>query len=153
MFDCASVALCKTFWNFINTIMRHGYRSYGYRYFKWCQIQVQLTVFFRRDMGDMFKPAMIAIRELKLPMLKHSRAVSIQYSTTRTRCFFFACYKTVELFLIKYRILWNRITKFILQRKWIIYFHYVTFDGKIYFLQLLYIKEIAFYAGHVHIFR
>lgn len=153
MFDCASVAICKTFWNFINTIMRHGYCSYGYRYLKWRQIQVQLTVFFRRDMGDMFKPAMIAIRELKLPMLKHSRAVSIQYSTTRTRCFFFACYKTVGTFLIKYRILWNRITKFILQRKGIIYFHYVTFDGKIYFLKLLYIKKIAFYVGHVHIFR
>lgn len=50
-----------------------------------------LTVFFKRDIGDMLRPAMIAIKELKLPMLKHSRAVSIQYSTTRTRCFFFAC--------------------------------------------------------------
>lgn len=54
---------------------------------------MRLTVFFRRDIGDMFKPAMIAIRELKLPMLKHSRAVSIQYSITRTRCFFFGCWK------------------------------------------------------------
>lgn len=53
-----------------------------------------LTVFFNRDIGDIFRPAMIAISELKLPILKHSRAVSIQYSTTRTRCFFFACCDT-----------------------------------------------------------
>jgi len=46
---------------------------------------------------------MIAIKELKLPMLKHSRAVSIQYSTTRTRCFFFACWKSREKFLIMKR--------------------------------------------------
>ena len=127
--------------------MRHGYCNYGYRYLKWRQIRVQLTVFFRRDMGDMFKPAMIAIRELKLPMLKHSRAVSIQYSTTRTRCFFFACYKTVELFLIKYRISWNWITKFILQRKGIIYFDYVTFDGKICFLKFTLYQIDCFLCG------
>lgn len=32
---------------------------------------------------------MMAIRLLKLPMLKLSSAVSIQYSMMRTRCFFF----------------------------------------------------------------
>lgn len=37
----------------------------------------------------MLRPAMMAINELKLPMLKHSRATSIQYSITLTRCFFF----------------------------------------------------------------
>lgn len=50
--------------------------------------EVERTVFFRRDIGDMFRPAMMAIRLLKLPMLKLSRAVSIQYSMMRTRCFF-----------------------------------------------------------------
>ena len=56
-----------------------------------------LTVFFSRDIGDMFNPAIIAMRELKLPMLKHSLAVSIQYSITRTRCFFLTCCKNKEL--------------------------------------------------------
>jgi len=61
----------------------------------WKEIYVFcLTVFFKRDIGDILRPAMIAIKELKLPMLKHSRAVSIQYSMTRTRCFFFACWKS-----------------------------------------------------------
>lgn len=32
---------------------------------------------------------MMAMRELKLPMLKHSRATSMKNSTTRARCFFF----------------------------------------------------------------
>lgn len=50
-----------------------------------------LTVFLSLDMGDMLRPAMIAIRELKLPMLKHSRAASIQYSMTLTRSFFLTC--------------------------------------------------------------
>lgn len=39
----------------------------------------------------MFSPAMMAISELKLPTLKHSRAVSIQNSMIFTRCFFFEC--------------------------------------------------------------
>jgi hypothetical protein len=51
----------------------------------------ELTVFFNLDMGDMLRPAMIAMRELKLPMLKHSRAASIQYSITFTRSFFLTC--------------------------------------------------------------
>jgi hypothetical protein len=33
----------------------------------------------------------MAMRELKFPMLKHSRAVSIQYSITFTRSFFLTC--------------------------------------------------------------
>lgn len=48
-----------------------------------------LTVFLSLATGDIFKPAMMAIKELKLPMLKHSLAASIQYSTTRTLLFFF----------------------------------------------------------------
>lgn len=51
------------------------------------------TVFFNREMGDMLRPAMIAIRLLKLPMLNDSRAVSIQNSINLARCFFFGCYK------------------------------------------------------------
>lgn len=51
------------------------------------------TVFFNLATGDIFNPAMIAISELKFPILKHSLAVSIQYSITRTRCFFFTCCK------------------------------------------------------------
>lgn len=47
-----------------------------------------LTVFLSLPIGARFRPAIMAIRLLKLPMLKHSRAVSIQYSIMRTRCFF-----------------------------------------------------------------
>lgn len=52
----------------------------------------KVTVFLRRDTGDILRPAMMAINELKLPMLKHSRATSIQYSITLTRCFFLTFY-------------------------------------------------------------
>lgn len=55
-----------------------------------------LTVFLSLERGDMLSPAMMAINELKLPMLKHSRAVSIQNSTTLTRCFFLACWKPIS---------------------------------------------------------
>lgn len=50
------------------------------------------TVFLSLLIGDMFSPAMMAISELKLPTLKHSRAVSIQNSMVFTRCFFFECW-------------------------------------------------------------
>lgn len=52
-----------------------------------------LTVFFNLEIGDMLRPAMIAIRLLKLPILNDSRAVSIQNSIILARCFFFGCYK------------------------------------------------------------
>ena len=47
----------------------------------------------------MLSPAMIAISELKLPMLKHSLATSIQYSITLMRCFFFTFYIVPKEFL------------------------------------------------------
>lgn len=59
-----------------------------------------LTVFLSLERGDMLSPAMMAIKELKLPMLKHSRAVSIQNSTTLTRCFFLACWKPISPLII-----------------------------------------------------
>lgn len=51
-------------------------------------MQNRFTVFLRRETGDILRPAIIAMRELKFPMLKHSRATSIQYSITLTLCFF-----------------------------------------------------------------
>ena len=52
-----------------------------------------LTVFFNLDTHVIFIPAMIAIKELKLPMLMHSFATSTKYSMIRTRFFFFKCCK------------------------------------------------------------
>lgn len=87
-------------------------------------------VFFKRDTGLMFIPAvegdefqtvimpqhtrrshtsqtvdsqMMAIRELKLPMLKHSLATSMKNSITWALCFFFAGLKKVTFFC-KYRL-------------------------------------------------
>uniref|UniRef100_A0A8W7PT00 Uncharacterized protein n=1 Tax=Anopheles coluzzii TaxID=1518534 RepID=A0A8W7PT00_ANOCL len=45
----------------------------------------ELTVFFNRPIGPPVSVAMMAIRLLKLPRLKHSRPVSIQNSTARAR--------------------------------------------------------------------
>lgn len=53
--------------------------------------QCSRTVFFSLEIGDMLRPAIIAIKLLKLPILNDSRAVSIQNSIIRTRCFFFGC--------------------------------------------------------------
>lgn len=40
---------------------------------------------------------MMAMRELKLPMLKHSRATSMKNSMTRALCFFFTgCRRTLK---------------------------------------------------------
>lgn len=39
----------------------------------------------------------MAIRLLKLPMLNDSRAVSIQNSMIRARCFFLGCWKSNEI--------------------------------------------------------
>lgn len=66
-------------------------------------------------MGDMFRPAMIAIKLLKLPMLKHSRPVSIQYSTVLTRCFFFWAWnerRHVPVRKSYYYYYWNTKTYF-----------------------------------------
>lgn len=52
-----------------------------------------LTVFLSRDIGDILRPAIIAIKLLKLPMLNDSRAVSIQNSIILALCFFFGCCK------------------------------------------------------------
>lgn len=50
---------------------------------------------YRRRKQDNLQ--MMAMRELKLPMLKHSRATSMKNSTTRALCFFFTgCRRTVK---------------------------------------------------------
>ena len=46
------------------------------------------TVFFILATGNMLSPVMMPMRLLKLPVLTHSRAISIQNSTRRTRRFF-----------------------------------------------------------------
>lgn len=44
---------------------------------------------------------MMAMRELKLPMLKHSRATSMKNSMTRARCFFFVGCSNTETHKIR----------------------------------------------------
>lgn len=66
---------------------------------------ILLTVFFNLDTQVIFIPAMIAIRELKLPMFMHSFATSTKYSMIRTRFFFFKCCNTKKTkFIIIHKV-------------------------------------------------
>lgn len=51
-----------------------------------------LTVFFNLDTWLILRPAIMAIRELKFPMLMHSFPTSKKYSITFTLFFFFKCW-------------------------------------------------------------
>lgn len=59
----------------------------GNNHFRFCAAMKQNFISERKKENS--NSHMIAIRELKLPMLKHSRATSMKNSMTRARCFFF----------------------------------------------------------------
>lgn len=85
--------------NFPECILFHcNYMSYKVSCRK--TIHHKLTVFFNLDIGDIFNPAIMAIKLLKFPILKHSLPTSIQYSTTLTRCFFFGYYNYLFCVLV-----------------------------------------------------
>lgn len=54
-----------------------------------CLVTTKFWTKITEGRGKVVYSHMMAIRELKLPMLKHSRATSMKNSMTRARCFFF----------------------------------------------------------------